>query len=299
MDAPRISVIIPHLNQASALAGTLAALAGQGGGVPFEVIVVDNGSGAPPAPSPGVQVLHEAEPGPGPARNRGAAAARAPVLAFLDADCRPTPGWIAAIAAHVADAAAPAVAGGPVEVVVRDPARPSMVEAYERVYGYRIPLYIRRDGFAGTGNLAVRRAVFEAVGPFPGIGEAEDRVWGRRAGAMGHPPVLLPAMRVETPARAGMADLALKWDRQVAHDFAALAPGAGARLGWCLRALGLAVSVPAELPRIATTGRLRGPRARALAALGLARVRLHRARRMLALAAGADPAALVAGWNRR
>jgi glycosyltransferase involved in cell wall biosynthesis len=295
--APRISVIIPHLNQAEALARCLAALAAQEAAVPFEVLVVDNGSATPPVVGPAARLLLEATPGPGPARNRGVVGARAPILAFLDADCVPAPGWIAAIAAHFVDPAA-AVAGGEVRVTVRDPAMPTAVEAFESVFGYRVPLYIRRDGFAGTGNMAVRAEVFAQAGPFPGIGAAEDRVWGRRASAMGYPPAFLPAMRVETPARASFAELAAKWDRHVAHDYAELPAGPRARIGWCLRALAVAASPVVELHAVATSDRLHGPRARALAWLFLARIRLYRARRMLGLAAGGDVGAPGARWNR-
>jgi glycosyltransferase involved in cell wall biosynthesis len=296
--APRISVIIPHLNQAEALARCLAALAAQETAVTFEVLVVDNGSASPPETGPGVRRLHEAAPGPGPARNRGAAEARAPILACLDADCVPAPGWLAAIAGHFADPAAAAVVGGDVRVALRDPVRPTAVEAFESVFGYRVPLYIRRDGYAGGGNMAMRREVFAAVGGFPGIAVAEDRAWGRRATAMGYRPAYLPAMRVETPARASYSELARKWDRQIAHDFNELPCGTRARIGLCLRALALAASPLAEVPAIAGSDRLHGPRARALAFLCLARIRLHRARRTLALATRRAPAAPGTTWNR-
>ena len=106
-----------------------------------------------------------------------------------------------------------------------DPANPTMLEAYESVYAYRMEEYIRRQGFTGTGNLAIRREVFDAVGPFGGIGIAEDRDWGQRARAMGHVTRYAPEMRVHHPARPTFADLALKWDRQTAHDFARMAAG--------------------------------------------------------------------------
>lgn len=295
---PRISVVIPHLNQGAALARCLAALSAQAGGVPVEVLVVDNGSAEPPAVAgPGVRLLHEAEPGPGPARNRGVAAARGAVVAFIDADCFPEPGWIAAIDRHFADPDAAAVVGGPVGIAFADPARPTAVEAYEQVFGYRIAEYIRREGFAGSGNLAVRAEVLRLVGPFAAIGLAEDRDWGRRASANGYPPAFLPGMRVVTPARASFAELARKWDRHVAHDFAELPGGAAARLGWCLRAVAVAGSPAFGAIAIARAEALPGARARAAAFGCLARIRLYRARRMLELALGRDPGALIGGWR--
>lgn len=300
--APRISVIVPHLNQPESLRRCLASLAAQAGGVPFEVLVVDNGSARAPEAAcsglPGVRLLHEATPGPGPARNHGAAAARAEILAFLDADCTAAAGWLAAIAGHFADPAAAPIVGGDVRIALRDPDRPTMVEAYESVFGYRMRLYITRDSYTASCNMAVRRAVFAAVGAFPGIGVAEDRAWGQRAAALGFRPAYLSAMRIATPARATFAELARKWDRHIAHDFAALPAGPGARAGWCLRALAVAASPAADALRVARSDRLRGGRSRALALLGLGRIRLWRARRMLGLAAGGDPAALHARWNR-
>ena len=219
--APAISVVIPHLNQPEHLARCLASLAA-GTRAPAEVIVVDNGSAALPeavCAGAGAQLLQEAEPGPGPARNRGIAAARGELLAFIDADCLADPGWLAAIEAEFRDPAAQ-VLGGDVRIACADPARPTMLEAFESIYSYRMDRYIAREGFTGTGNLAMRRAVFEAVGPFAGIGLAEDRDWGRRATARGYAVRFVPGMRVFHPARASFAELAAKWDRHTAHDFA-------------------------------------------------------------------------------
>lgn len=300
--APRISIVIPHLNQPEVLARCLAALDRQRGEVPFEVIVVDNGSAVPPeavcAAVPGTVLLHEPAPGPGPARNRGAQAARGAVLAFIDADCCAAPGWLASIAAHFARPDAAPIVGGDVRIAPRDPARLTAIEAYESVFGYRMRLYIDRDNYTASCNMAVRREVFEEVGPFPGIAVAEDRAWGQRAVGRGYRLRYLPEMRVTTPARASFAELARKWDRHIAHDRAALAPGGMARLRWGLRAIALAGSPAVDALRIAGSDRLHGMRARAAALVGLTRIRLYRAWRMLALAAGGDAAAPGARWNR-
>jgi hypothetical protein len=140
--------------------------------------------------------------------------------------------------------------------------------------------------------------VFAAVGPFGGIDIAEDRDWGRRARAAGYPTRYVPDMRVYHPARRTFADLALKWDRQVAHDFAHVAPGLRSRAAWLARATAVAGSPALEIVRIARSDRLSGPRARQLAFAGLLRIRLHRARRMLQLGLGADPSPLSRSWNR-
>lgn len=299
-DVQSISVVIPHLNQPDALARCLASLAA-GTLPPGEILVVDNGShslpGAVCAAHDGVQLLHEPEPGPGPARNRGVAAAQGAILAFIDADCRADPDWLAAIARRFKDPQV-TILGGDVRIDMADPDRPTLLEAYESVYAYRMDRYIAEQGFTGTGNLAVRRATLEAVGPFAGLHVAEDRDWGRRATAAGHAITYAPEMRAYHPARVDFTELRRKWDRHIAHDFADLPTGRAGRLRWIAKAVALALSPLAEIPRILACDRISGGRARALAFAGLARIRLYRARAMGALWARPDRTGRVERWNR-
>jgi hypothetical protein len=60
----------------------------------------------------------------------------------------------------------------------------------------------------------------------------------------------------------------------------------------------MAVSAPAEIPRILATDRVAGWRGRGQAFLGLAGIRLYRAWRMLATLAAPETRAPGAGWNR-
>ena len=90
------------------------------------VLVVDDGS-ADPSAIAAVAAAHGAtlirrpsSGGPGAARNTGLGRVTSELVAFLDSDCLPAPGWIERLAAHFADpavaAAAPritAVPGGP------------------------------------------------------------------------------------------------------------------------------------------------------------------------------------------
>jgi len=95
-------VIVPARDAEQTLPRVLEAIAGQELDGGFELIVVDNGSLdataqiAAEAEGVNVVVRRERGQGPGAARNAGAAAARGRVLAFLDSDCWPAPGWLSA-----------------------------------------------------------------------------------------------------------------------------------------------------------------------------------------------------------
>lgn len=297
--APRISVVIPHLNQPEFLARCLVSLA-VGKRRPDEIFVVDNGSRALPvaalAAYPGVTLLQETTPGPGPARNRGIAAASGDVLAFIDADCLADVDWLAQAEAAMANSSA-TILGGDVRIAYADPARLTSLEAYESVYAYRMDRYIAREGFTGTGNLVVRREVLADVGPFAGIGVAEDRDWGQRATAKGYRIRYVAGMKVYHPARKTLEELYVKWDRQTAHDYVkALAEGRRAR--FAVKTLAMGVSPLADLPRLVASDRIAGPRSRGLAFGVLVRIRLYRAGLMMRLLAGADPDRLSGRWNR-
>src|SRR5262249_18723052 len=83
--------------------GPLLAALGEVGAV----VVVDDGS---PVAVPGAAVRHRHPRGPAAARNAGWPLAGTALVAFLDADCRPQPGWLEPLLAQFADPAVVAVA---------------------------------------------------------------------------------------------------------------------------------------------------------------------------------------------
>lgn len=110
----RISVIIPAHNEAALIGHVVSAVRAQApAGIELEVIVADDGSTdetVAAARGAGAQVVSLDGGNPAAARNRGAAAATGEILIFLDADCLPAPGWLAALlAAH--ERGVPAVGG--------------------------------------------------------------------------------------------------------------------------------------------------------------------------------------------
>lgn len=295
-----VSVVIPHLNAPEALAKCLDGILA-GTCVPDEILVVDNGTKDMPDAvcerDARIRLLRETEPGPGPARNTGSAAACGDILAFIDCDCVPDEKWLAVAMREMAREGA-AILGGAVEVLPRDPARRSALESYEAQFAYRMDRYVAEQGFTGTGNMVVRRDVFVAVGPFAGITVAEDRDWGHRARSMGYTLRYCGEMVVYHPARRCFAQLAAKWDRQLAHDYNAARKRAGGRLRFALKGVLLLASPIAEIPSVIGSPRLTGGREWLGAFAVLTRIRWHRAWTMARLVAGADPGRLTKAWNQ-
>ncbi|WP_417218357.1 glycosyltransferase [Arthrobacter sp.] len=97
---PTVSVVIPVKDDAEKLRQCLAAL-GQQDPAAHEVIVVDNAShddSAGVARAAGARVVEEPRAGIGIASAAGYNAASGEVIARLDADSVPGPGWVAAVA---------------------------------------------------------------------------------------------------------------------------------------------------------------------------------------------------------
>jgi hypothetical protein len=84
--------------------------------------------------------------GPGAARNTGIAEVRTALVAFLDSDCVPQPGWLAALLPHFAD---PAVAAAAPRIVSHQPGR-TWLGRYEQASS---PLDMgRREGIVAAGT---------------------------------------------------------------------------------------------------------------------------------------------------
>lgn len=98
---PEVSVIIPVYNRASLIRRALTSLARQDFALPYEVIVVDDGSTDASALvaqqfDPRVQVLRQMNLQAHRARGNGAKAARGRYLAFLDSDDEAKPSHLSA-----------------------------------------------------------------------------------------------------------------------------------------------------------------------------------------------------------
>lgn len=100
---PDVTVVIPYYRDQPALDRLLTALELQGlGSERLEVVVADDGSPEPPVLGSrpfDVRVVRQEDRGfrAAAARNLGASIARGPVLAFLDGDMLPEPGYLTAV----------------------------------------------------------------------------------------------------------------------------------------------------------------------------------------------------------
>jgi rSAM/selenodomain-associated transferase 2 len=160
----RLSVVIPALDEAGAIAEAVRSASAEG----VEVIVVDGGSAdgtAERAARAGALVLHSA---PGRARQLGAGAGRArgEGVVFLHADTRLPPGWHRAVAEALAD---PGVAGGCFRL--RFDARSPALALVE--WGARLRAALLGLPY-GDQALFVRRSVLERIGGVPQAPIMED-----------------------------------------------------------------------------------------------------------------------------
>jgi mycofactocin system glycosyltransferase len=259
-------VVIPVRDRAEGLAETLQALGPTG-----PVVVVDDGSvipvslslggsggggagGPSPAHPAGITIIRHAVPGgPAAARNTGWRAATTPLVAFVDADCAPDQGWLAALLPHFADAAVGAAAP---RITTRPaPGTPAALAAYEI---RRSPLDLGpaeapvRPGsvvpYVPTAALVVRRQAMADAGGFDEElhhGEDVDLVW--HLDRMGWRVRYDPSATVAHPPRTNVRS----WARQ-RYDYGRSAPRLAARHGravapaalspWTAAAWGLAAA---------------------------------------------------------
>ena len=161
-----VTVVIPVRDRQGELARCLAELADMP-----RVIVVDDGSADPAAiaraaAGSGARVLRRpVNGGPGAARNTGLAAADTPLVAFLDSDCVPGPGWLDALLPHFADPAVGAVAP---RIVPDEPGRTWLA---------------RYEGASSTLDMGARPSIVRPGSPVPYVPGAALVVRRAAAGA--------------------------------------------------------------------------------------------------------------------
>lgn len=203
VETPIISVVVPFFNSERYIARCVESLLSQqevGGS--YEIIMVDNGSrdGSHSIVDrySDLVVLEESTPGAYAARNTGIRRARAPFIAFTDADCEAKSDWLRSIVEGMAD---PDVA-----VLLGHCSYPRSASLGLRLLGiyencktqyvtsHCEPAY----RFAHANNMAVRSSVFEQHGLFKEWRRAADTELVQRLGQLRPEPktVFLPSMRI-------------------------------------------------------------------------------------------------------
>jgi glycosyltransferase involved in cell wall biosynthesis len=185
---PSISLIIPAYNEADYLPACLDAVMLNIAGKAVEIIVVDNNStdGTKQVIEryPGVTYLFEPRKGITRARQCGFRGSAGDILAYVDADTRPPPGWIEQIWEQFGDHRDLACLSGPYSFYDLGGIRRALSEAW----------FVAARSLGGItgyivvgGNFAIPRTVLEKMGGFDASIEfyGEDVDIAKRAGKQG------------------------------------------------------------------------------------------------------------------
>ena len=169
-EMPRISVIVPFYNRKVTLTRCFESLVAQNYPADeYEVIAVDNnssdGSGTIAQRFPRITHLVERKQGSYAARNCGLRAASGAMVAFTDSDCVAAPDWLSNIERAMRDPRLQVVVGN------SQPAGRSraihLLGAYEEHKDrYVFDAASSEKYYGHTRNMAMRREVFAAIGPF-------------------------------------------------------------------------------------------------------------------------------------
>jgi glycosyltransferase involved in cell wall biosynthesis len=200
-----ISLIICTRDRCEQLRRCLASVQDLRSARPWELVVVDNGSRdgtgallaafARAAPFP-VTLASEPRAGLGRARNAGVARARGRLLAFTDDDCYPAPDYLDRMA-ELFDDPAVGYAGG--RILLHDARDYPVTTRRARTAEAVAPGAVVRTGLVQGANMALRRAVLDAVGGFdPALGPGtpfcnDDVDVVARASAAGYAGGFFPA----------------------------------------------------------------------------------------------------------
>ena len=188
---PKLSIIIPALNEADTIERTLSHLKGINN---LEVIVVDGGSSdktAVLAALQGANVI-QSQPGKAIQMNSGAAAASGRMLIFLHADTRLPAGFYHQINAALDKKG---VVAGAFRLTIDSPA--VGIRFIERVADLR-SRFLKLP--YGDQALFMKKAVFEAIGGFADLPIMEDFILVRRLRRKGK-IIILPTAVTTSPRR--------------------------------------------------------------------------------------------------
>lgn len=237
--ADLVTVIIPARNEAHRIGVTIRAILEQTPR-PLEVLVADDGSDdatSDEAEKAGARIVGLDTGGnPGAARNAAARQARGSILLFLDADCVPRTGWLAAhLEAHRSGTG---IVGG---ALALPPGLPWTARADYYASAYHVHPG-RRAGVVPNhppANLSVRQSVFhETTGfteRFPVADGHEELGWEGEARRSGSRIYFEPGAVVDHWNRGGFGNIIRRSFRWGYSALEAKATTDASRLGWWYR----------------------------------------------------------------
>jgi glycosyltransferase involved in cell wall biosynthesis len=171
MDSPVVSVVVPTRGRAAYLEVTLDSLLDQRGGIPYEIVVVDDGADDATAQAvaarPGVRyVAHGERRGLNAARNTGLRESGASLIAFVDDDVLVPPGWLEALAAGARRHDDAEAFGGPIRARFEGHPPRGCGREDPPITTLDLGPEDREADAVWGANFAVRRAAIERVGEF-------------------------------------------------------------------------------------------------------------------------------------
>lgn len=184
-----VSVVIPTRNRAEYLMVLLASLERQNLEVPYEVLLVDDGSTdrtAEVVTHSNVRCFRYREPrGLNAARNTGVRMTSGPVIAFLDDDVELPPGWLRALVEGAERHPEADAFGGPIRARMEGRAPTSCGREPPPITTLDLGTIDVEADMVWGANLAIRRAAFDRLGLFDetisGHGDEEDWLRALRA----------------------------------------------------------------------------------------------------------------------
>lgn len=253
----QFSVVVPACARPEQLAECLARLAPGAQTFPaqdYEVIVTDDSADAAvchlvQTQFPWAQWVAGPRRGPASNRNHGAARAKFEWLAFTDDDCLPDAGWLAGLAAAIMAEPACAAWEGP-----------TRADRPQRYLNEAAPVNTH-GGYLWSCNLAVRRAIFQALKGFDErfrFATMEDVDFRERLTAAGHRFGFAPGAGVCHPWRTQRGLKSLAQYRESFYLYLRLHPGVSVRDQARVHLRLATRELLVEWPRFLRQGRARG-----------------------------------------
>jgi glycosyltransferase involved in cell wall biosynthesis len=183
MRNPAVSIIMPCYRAAATLRTAVISVQSQSFG-DFELLIIDDGSpdetfsvaNELAAADARIHVMHQRNAGPAAARNLGIGSARAPILAFLDADDRWAPELLARHLERLG--ADPGCGVSFARIRFFDPTLSRAGRVSAPVRDLTLSAVLGENPVCTTSNIVARRAVFGEAGDFnTGITHGEDQEW--------------------------------------------------------------------------------------------------------------------------